>query len=49
LGGHKKDLGVTASEYPLLSAGLGRTVGRKSSVRGVHVSAGGLDILKFYF
>jgi len=47
--GHKKDLGVTATEWPTVSAGLGRTVARKSSIGGLHVCAGGLDILKIYF
>jgi len=31
-----------------VSAGLGRTVTRKSSTGGLHVCAGGLDILKIY-
>jgi len=48
-GGRKKDLGPTASEYPTVSAGLGRTVARKSSIGGLHVCAGGLDILKKFF
>jgi len=47
--GDIKDLGVTAPEYPTVSAGLGRTVVRKSSIGGHHVCAGGLDILKIYF
>jgi len=42
---YKKDLGVTAP----VSAGLGRTVARKSSIGGLRVCAGGLDILKIYF
>jgi len=49
LGQHKKDLVVTASECPTVSAVLGRTVARKSSIGGLHVCAGGLDILKIYF
>ena len=48
-GRHKKDLGVTAPECPIVSAGLGRTVARKFSIRGLHVCTGGLDILKIYF
>jgi len=48
LGGHKKDLGVTASECPVY-ADLGRNVARKSSIGGVYVCAGGLGILKTYF
>jgi len=32
LGGPKKDLGVTAPEFPTVPAGLGRTVARKSSL-----------------
>jgi len=47
--GHKKDLGVTAFECSPVSAGLGRTVDRKSSIGGLHVCAEGLDILKIYF
>jgi len=49
LWGHKKDLRVTATECPNVSAGLGRTVARKSSIVGLHVCAGGLDILKIHF
>jgi len=41
LGGHKKDLGVTASECPTVSTGLGRAVARKSFIGGLHVCAGG--------
>jgi len=48
-GGHKKDLGVTAPEFSTVSAGLDRTVARKSSIGGLHICAGGLDILKLYF
>jgi len=48
-GVHKKDFWVTAPECPTVSAGLGRTVARKSSIGGLHVCAGGLDILKIYF
>jgi len=44
LGGHKNDFGVNAP----VSAGLGRTVARKSSSGGLHVYAGGLGILKIY-
>jgi len=33
---------------PLVSAGLDRTVARKSSIGDLHVCAGGLDILKMY-
>jgi len=43
--GHKIDLGVASP----VSAGLGRTVARKSSIGDLHVRAGGLDILKIYF
>jgi len=32
-----------------VSAGLGRTVARKSSIGAIHVCAGGIDILKIYF
>ena len=49
LGKNKKDLGVTAPECPPVSAGLGRTVARKSSIGGLHVCAGRPDILKIYF
>ena len=48
-GGHKKDFGETAPECPTVSAVLGRTVARKSSTGGLHVCAGGLDILIIYF
>jgi len=48
-GGHKKELGATAPECPTLSAGLGRTVARKSSIGGLHICAGVLNILKIYF
>jgi len=41
LGGHKKELDVTAPEYTLMSAGLGRTVARESSTGGLHICAGG--------
>ena len=47
--GPQKHLGVTAPECLTVSAGLGRTVARKSSIAGLHVCAGGLDILKIYF
>jgi len=47
--GAQKYLGVTASECSTASAGLGRTVSRKSSIGGLHVCARGLDILKFIF
>jgi len=47
--GHNKDLGVITSECPTVSAGLGRAVARKSSIGGLHVFAGGLNILKMYF
>ena len=40
-GGNEKDLGITAPECPAVSAGLGRTVARKSSIGGLHVCAGG--------
>jgi len=36
----QKYFGVTAPERPTVSAGLG-TVARKSSIRGLHVCAGG--------
>jgi len=49
LGGHKKDLGVIVPECPTVSVGLCRTVARKSSIGGLNVCAGGLDILKFIF
>jgi len=48
-GGTKKDLGVTAHKCPTMSAGLGRTVPRKSSIRDLRVCAGGLNILKINF
>jgi len=47
--GHKKDLGATTSEFPTMSAGLGGTIARKSSIGGLHVFAWTLDILKIYF
>jgi len=34
---------------PPVSASLGRTIARKSSIGGLHVCAGGLDILKINF
>jgi len=46
--GGTKIFGVTAPECPSVSAGLGRTVARKSSTGGHHVCARGLDILKIY-
>jgi len=46
--GHKKDLGELPPNAPV-SAGLGKTVARKSSIGDLHVCAGGLDILKIYF
>jgi len=33
---------------PPVSAGLGRTVARTSSIGGLHVCAVGIDILKIY-
>jgi len=45
-GVNKKDFRATAPECSIVSAGLGRTVARKSSVGGLHVCAGRLDILK---
>jgi len=48
-GGYKKGLGVTAPECPTVSAGLGRTFARKSSIGVLHVCAVGLDIMKIYF
>jgi len=47
-GGHKKDFRVTAPECSTVSAGLGRTVARKSFIGGLRVCAGELDILKIY-
>jgi len=47
--GAQKRFVVTAPECPTVSANLGRTVVRKSSIGGIHVCAGGLDILKIYF
>ena len=47
--GAQKYLGVTSPGRPTVSAGLGRTIARKSSIGGLHVCAGGLDILKIYF
>jgi len=44
-GGHKKDVELTAP----VSAGLGRTVARKSSIEDLRVCAGRLDILTIYF
>jgi len=40
-GGHKKDLGITARECSTVSAGLDRTVARKSSIGDLHVCTGG--------
>jgi len=48
-GRHKKNLGVTAPKFATASADLDRTVAKKSSIGGLHVCAGGLDILKIYF
>jgi len=45
-GNHENDLGVTAPECPIVSAGLDRTIARKSSIGSLHVCARGLDILK---
>jgi len=47
--GHKEDLGVTAHKFPTVCADLDRNVAKKSSIGGLHVSAGELDILKIYF
>jgi len=47
-GGDKKYLGITAPECPTVSASLGRTVARKSSI-GASCLCRGLDILKIYF
>jgi len=47
--GAQKYLGVTAPECLTVSAGLGKTVARKFSIGGLHVCAGGLEILKVYF
>jgi len=47
-GEHKKDLGITVPECPTVSAGLGRTVARKSSIEGF-MFVQGVDILKMYF
>jgi len=41
LWGIKNIWGVTALEYHPVSAGLGRTVARKSSIWGLHICAGG--------
>jgi len=38
--GAQKRFGVTAHECPTVSAGLGRTGARKSSIGGLHVCAG---------
>jgi len=46
--GHKKDLGITASERPTVSAVLDRTDARKSSIGVFMFAQGVLDILKFY-
>jgi len=46
--GEQKDMGVTAPACRPVSAGLGRSVARKSSIGGLHVYAVGLDILKIY-
>ena len=40
--------GETSPECPSVSAGLGKTVARKSSIGGLHVCAGRLDTLKIY-
>jgi len=45
----QKRFGGTCSRLLSLSAGLGRTVARKPSIGGLHICAGGLDILKIYF
>jgi len=43
----QKRFGGNCSRMPPVSAGLGRTVA-KVFHRGLHVFAGGLDILKMY-
>jgi len=47
--GAQKRFGGNYPRMPLVSAGLGRTVARKSSIGDLPVCAGGgLDILKIY-
>jgi len=41
-----KGFGGNCPEFPTVSACLGRTVARKSSIGGLHICAGGLDVLK---
>jgi len=47
-GGAQKRFVFNCPRMPPMSAGLGRTVARKSSIGGLHVSAGGLDNLENY-
>jgi len=49
LGGEQKGFGGNFFRMPPVSAGLGRTVPRKSSIGSLHVCAGGVDILTIYF
>jgi len=44
----QKGFGGNCPHLHTLSADLGRTVARKSSTGGLHVCAGGLNILKIY-
>jgi len=44
----QKGFGGNCPQLPTLSAGLGRIVARKFSIMGLHVCAGGLNILKIY-
>jgi len=47
--GGQTSFGVAAPECSTVSAGLGRTAARKSSIGGLHICERGLDILKIYF
>jgi len=46
--GAQKRFGGNYPRMSPMSAGLGRNAARKSFIRGLHVCAGGLDILKIY-
>jgi len=49
LGGTQNRFGGNVLRMPPVSAGLGMTIARKSSIGGLYVCAGGLDIPKIYF
>jgi len=48
-GSTQKRYGGYCLRMPAVSAGVGRAIAMKSSIGGLHVCAGGLDILKICF